>query len=282
MRRIAVVIVTYNNASMLRALLADLAKQSRQPDEIVVVDNDSIDHTSRMMVEEFASVQYLRLAENTGSAGGYYAGVHAVMATADGIWTLDDDVHLESDSLENLVAGYHELAKKFRLGAVRSINDDYKHIVPVELENVPWRGALWVGDVVRLMGPPRSDYFLYGEDLEYSLRMRSHGFCCYWVPTSRCIEVRQGKTDGRLFGKPVRIYPTAFRLYYAFRNEFNIDAAYHRIDRLARLCLYAVKVVGYVALTEGMGGYKKIMAVSTGLWHGLTGRLGKNPRYLPS
>lgn len=281
MQRIAVVIVTFNNAGMLRDLLTDLASQSRRPDEIVVIDNAGSDDTPRMMGVEFANVKYLRIAENTGSAGGYCTGIGEVMATADGIWTLDDDVRLQPDSLEALVAGYHDLAKTYRLGAVRSINESYRHSGPVELENVPWRGAFWVGEVVRLMGPPRSDYFLYGEDLEYSLRMRKLGYCCYWVPASRCIEVRKGKTDERILGKPVRIYPTAFRLYYAFRNELSIYLGYRRIDKLAKLCLFTVKVTGYVALTEGAGGLRKIQAVLTGLWHGLTGKLGKNPEYLP-
>ena len=152
--------------------------------------------------------------------------------------------------------------------------------LPVELEIVPWRGALWAGDVVRLMGPPRNDYFLYGEDLEYSLRMRKLGYCCYWVPASRCIEARKGKTDGHMLGRAVRIYPQSFRLYYAFRNEISIYLTYRRIDKFANLCLFTLKVIGYVALTERTGGLRKIRAVLEGLWHGLIGRLGKNPQYL--
>ena len=188
MKRIDIVIVTFNNAGMLRNLLLDCAAQIRKPDSIVVVDNASTDGTPRMMAEEFAYVNYIRMEENTGSAGGYCKGIRSVMAAADGIWTLDDDVRLQPDSLANLEEGYESLSKSIRLGAVRSINDNYPHgsTLPTELEIAPWRGSLWVGDVVRLIGPPRSDYFLYGEDLEYSLRMRKLGYCCYWVPASRC------------------------------------------------------------------------------------------------
>ena len=282
MQRIAVVIVTFNNASMLRNLLLDLAAQSYPVDTTVVVDNASIDDTSRMMSEEFAYVSYIRLTDNAGSAGGYCTGVKAVMAVADGIWTLDDDVRLKPDSLKNLVAGFYELSKTNRLGAVRSVNTDYPHSGPIELEIAPWRATLWAGEVVRLMGPPRNDYFLYGEDIEYSLRMRKLGFCCYWVPSSHCKEVRKGKTDKQFFGRSVRIYPTPFRLYYAFRNEMSIYITYHRIHKLARLCLFTLKVIGYVALTEPTGALIKIQAVLVGLAHGLIGRLGKNPRFLPT
>lgn len=102
MQRIAVVIVTFNNSSMLRNVLLDLAAQSYPVDTTVVVDNASIDDTPRMMSEEFTYVTYIRLTDNAGSAGGYYTGVKTVMAVADGIWTLDDDVRLKPDSLKNL------------------------------------------------------------------------------------------------------------------------------------------------------------------------------------
>ena len=281
MKNISVVIVSYNNAEMLRNLLTGLARQSRLADRIIVVDNASSDRTSEMVAEEFAHIDFIRLPENTGSSGGYNVGIAAAMAGADGIWTLDDDVELQPDSLRNLVAGYVELSKSVRIGAVRSVGARHPIDYPTELDIAPWRGTLWSGDVVRAMGAPRSDYFIYGEDLEYSLRMHKYGYVCYWIPASKCIEVRKGKTDDQFLGTTVRIYSSPFRLYYAFRNELNILLSYHRIGRLARLCLYAVKVVGYVGLTERFQGGEKITAVLVGLAHGLLGRLGKSPRFLP-
>lgn len=283
MQRIAVVIVTFNNAAMLRNLLLDCAEQSRPPDDIVVVDNASTDTTPRMMTEDFARLHYIRLAENTGSAGGYCAGIREVMATADGIWTLDDDVRqrLQPDTLENLVRGYTELEKIHRIGAVRTVGPGHPANAGGELEIAPWRGTLWAGEVVRRMGPPRSDYFIYGEDIEYSLRMRKLGYFCYWVPTSLSTEVRKEKTGRRIFGKQVRIYPTPFRLYYAFRNEISIYSEYRRIDKLVRVGLYALKVIGYLTVAERSCATPKIKAVLTGLLHGFIGRLGKNPRFLP-
>lgn len=45
MSRISVVIPSLNDAGMLRHCLAALARQTRRPDEIIVVDNDSTDDT---------------------------------------------------------------------------------------------------------------------------------------------------------------------------------------------------------------------------------------------
>jgi rhamnopyranosyl-N-acetylglucosaminyl-diphospho-decaprenol beta-1,3/1,4-galactofuranosyltransferase len=281
MQRINVVIITYNNVTMLRNLLRDLATQSRVGNAIYVVDNASVDDTSLIMAKEFVYVTYIRLSENTGSAGGYAAGIKAAMNHADGIWTFDDDVQLESDSLKNLVAGYNEISKTRPLGAVRSVGTNHPENLPTELEIAPWRGTLWNCELLRKMGPPRSDYFLYGEDLEYSLRMHKFGYVCYWVPTSKCAEIRQGKTDEQFLGVPVRIYPSAFRLYYAFRSEFNIFLEYRVIHKIAHLLLYALKVIVYTAFTERLKGRQKIDAVILGLIHGLIGQLGKNSKYLP-
>ena len=42
MKRITVIIVTYNNIVMLKELLSDLDIQTRPPQEIIVVDNASM------------------------------------------------------------------------------------------------------------------------------------------------------------------------------------------------------------------------------------------------
>lgn len=283
LERISVVIVTFNNAGMLRNLLKDLAIQSRPADEIIVVDNDSKDDTNRIMLSDFNTVTYIRLPENSGSGGGYYTGIKAAMGKSDGIWTLDDDVRLGVDSLKNLIEGYDRLVVTVkRLGAVRSVGAGYTLNYPTELEIAPWRGTLWAGGMMREIGPPRADYFLYGEDLEYSLRMRQAGYSCYWVPESRCIEARHAKTGGRMFGKQVAIYPSAFRLYYAFRNESNIYLQYRRPGKMAKLILFGLKVAIYLLISERTRGVPKIAAILAGFLHGFRGKLGKNTAHTPS
>jgi len=282
LKTITAVIVTFNNAGMLKDLLEDLAAQSRPLDEIIVVDNGSVDDTDRMMRTGFKSATYIRLPENTGSGGGFNTGNKAAMEKSDAIWTLDDDVRLETDSLKNLIEGYDRLSTAVkRLGAVRSVGAGHSTNSSTEMDVTPWRGTLWLGGLVRRIGPPRADYFLYGEDLEYSLRMRQAGYVCYWVPQSRCIEARHAKTDENMLGKKVAIYPSAFRLYYAFRSETSIFLQYRRIDKLARLILFGLKVTVFLLIRERTRGWPKIAAVLTGFMHGFRGKLGKNPAYTP-
>jgi GT2 family glycosyltransferase len=274
--RIAAVIVTYNNTSMLRNLLSDCAGQTCRLNQMIVVDNSETTATITMVSTEFTLVQLIRMPQNSGSAGGYRAGIEAALQENDFVWTLDDDVSMPPDSLERLLEGMQTLARTEKVGAVRSVGRMHPFVEPTELEIAPWRGTLWRTDVMKQVGLPRADYFLYGEDLEYSLRLRSHGYRFYWIPSSKCIEVRQGKTKGSLLGVNVGVYQSAFRFYYAFRNEISIYLEYHAYSRLCRLLAYSLKVFVYLLFFGKKDRFEKLNAVLAGLRDGMRGKLGKN------
>lgn len=283
MKRVSAVIVTFNNETMLKGLLDDLYAQSRTPDEIIVVDNASADKTMELVTGGFPGVKYLRLPENTGSAGGYHEGIKAALAQSDMIWTLDDDVRLEFDSLEMLIRGFEDLDTRFLISAVRSVGERLPGPTrPTRLALFPWRGTLIKSEAIRKHGLPLKEFFIYGEDLEYAMRFNAVGLFCYWIPSSVCAETRQeGKSDYRLFGSTVRVYASPFQLYYAFRNNVFVFLRYRDFHRLLRTLLYAVKASICILLFEGPQCFRKLLAIGKGLHHGFTGRLGKNSAYLP-
>lgn len=285
--RLSVVIVTFNNAAMLANLLVELRQQIRLPDEVIVVDNASQDDMKSLVQANYPETIYIRLAENLGSAGGYYAGIKRAAESSDFIYTLDDDVYLRPTTLLNIIDGYCRLAVELpvKIGAVRSVWKGYPGHAPAELEICPWRGTLFRTSAVREAGPPCPDFFLYGEDLEYSLRLKKNGYRFYWIPTSICQEGRRpqdGKARTFIFGKLHVRYQEPFRLYYAFRNEVFIWRKYRRTFKLVHTMVYAVKVLLMILLTEGVAGRKAATAMTTGIMDGLQGRLGKNRRYTPA
>jgi rhamnopyranosyl-N-acetylglucosaminyl-diphospho-decaprenol beta-1,3/1,4-galactofuranosyltransferase len=281
-KRVTAVIVTYNNALMLRELLRDLQSQTRKADEIVVIDNASSDGTDRLMKKDFPPVRYIRLPENTGSAGGYHEGIKAALEGSDLIWTLDDDVRLQPDSLEELVRGLEELDSKFPVGSVRSVGKRCNKTPPSRLVLFPWRGTLLKTEVVRKIGLPLKELFIYGEDLEFAMRFNAHGFYCYWIPSSVCTEVRlEGKDDFRLLGRTIRVYSLPFQLYYAFRNNLYLFLLYRNYHRALRTALYGIKATAFIGFLDKNRRRARILAIWKGLLHGLTGRLGKNKAYIP-
>ena len=116
--KIGVLIVTFNNAEMLRSVIGAVVSQTRRPDEIVVIDNASPDNT-REVVKEFQDVRYIRLDENTGSAGGFHEGIKTAVENNDFVMILDDDIGLESNAIEIMERYLKTLSKEYKLGAVR-------------------------------------------------------------------------------------------------------------------------------------------------------------------
>ena len=271
---------------MLENLLQDIHLQSRIPDKVVLIDNASQDQTESMVKLHYPDVQYVKLPENMGSAGGYYEGIKRAAESSDFIYTLDDDVCLKPDTLFEIVKGFQLLEKSLpsRIGAVRSVGKSHPAAVPTKLDICPWRGTLFKTSIVRDVGPPSPDYFLYGEDLEYSLRLKNKGYSFYWIPASICQERHRdqdGKTHQNVLGRKSVRYQDPFRLYYAFRNEIFIYLKYRSILKLPRTFLYAVKVVLMILVEEGWFGRSAIRAIVNGLIDGFVGRLGKNMNYLP-
>ncbi len=276
MKRIAAVIVTYNNAAMLEKLLNMIAQQRRRPDVCIVVDNASGDDTSSVAAR-FPEVEYVRMDRNTGSAGGYAEGLRLALARGcDLVWTLDDDVSLFPDSLEALIhtlAGFPEAEK---VCAVRSVGKTHPWPSPTPLPVFPWRGTLITSEAIRRAGPPDSRFFLYGEDLEYSLRLASLGYRFFWAPASRCIEDRlKGKTDFFVFGRRARVYAEPLRHYYAFRNEIYIYLRYRRTVKVLEVLAYALKIYLFFLLLHPGSAVKITKAVFIGILDGVRGRLGE-------
>jgi GT2 family glycosyltransferase len=67
---VSLIILTCNRKDSVSALLSDIRRQARQPDEIIVVDNNSSDGTSAYLAMSFpAEVHAVKLEKNMGAAG---------------------------------------------------------------------------------------------------------------------------------------------------------------------------------------------------------------------
>lgn len=98
---ISVVIITLNRAEWLKDALTSLTRQSRQPDEVVVVDNGSKDRT-REVVLGFSDRLNIKYVYETvrGIPRARNAGIRN--ATGDIIASIDDDCVADDDWLKNI------------------------------------------------------------------------------------------------------------------------------------------------------------------------------------
>jgi rhamnopyranosyl-N-acetylglucosaminyl-diphospho-decaprenol beta-1,3/1,4-galactofuranosyltransferase len=198
--RVVAVVVTWNRRLLLARLLRAVAAGTRRPDAVLVVDNASTDGSAEMVgsLDLPVPVRVLTLPTNTGGAGGFHAGLREVVAgAADLAWLMDDDGVPEPDCLEVLLRESGRL--DFWGPAVVAEDDPGRLCFPIRLPGtarvlhrtadaeratvdgvlpdvvIPFNGVLVSADLVRRIGLPRQEFFIWGDDVEYLWRARAAG-----------------------------------------------------------------------------------------------------------
>jgi GT2 family glycosyltransferase len=249
------VIYTYNRKELLAQCLASVQSQTMSPERIIVIDNGCSDGTQDYLAERGMladrRIEYVRLEKNTGAAGGLRAGIsHAFRRGCAWAWVMDDDVICEPGTLQGLKDAFEANFRDMReVGFLvsRLIGGDGR------ANNVPqiddrrdehdvcndWTEFLARGLVkVRIatltsvllprttlleFGTPRSDFFIWGEDTDYTLRItdRRPG---YLVGGSRALHLRDvpGELDILNETDPRRLR----NFYYLYRNTTYLRRTY--------------------------------------------------------
>lgn len=101
-KRIAVVILNWNGAAMMRRFLPNVLEGSGGEAEVIVADNGSTDDSCAVVEREFPEVRLLRLPENYGFAEGYNRALAEV--DAEVYVLLNSDVEVERGWLVPLLA----------------------------------------------------------------------------------------------------------------------------------------------------------------------------------
>ena len=192
---VQVVIVAYQRRELLRESLTAIGAQTRPVEVIHVVDNASTDGTAAMVREHFPHVVLHELAGNTGGAGGFAAGLaYALDDGADLVWLMDDDTVPRPDALAALLDTRDRYPGPVpALVASRVLwtdGRDHPMNTPREKPRVSAaeRGAAAVvggvairsasfvsvlvdAPVVRRVGLPEADFFLWNDDFEFTTRL---------------------------------------------------------------------------------------------------------------
>lgn len=115
---VALLILTWNAAAATLACLKTVARQTRAPDHILVVDNASQDTTVEQVHSQFPDIQVLRNAQNLGFASGMNVGITTLQKLAappDIVVLLNQDTQVTPEWLQAISAPFAEDAQ---IGAV--------------------------------------------------------------------------------------------------------------------------------------------------------------------
>ena len=253
MPSIAAVIVTYNRAELIIACLSAVFSQTRPPDRVILVNNASTDNTLDLLKNkgflQKRKLEVITLTSNTGGAGGFHAGIkQACVEEFDYVWAMDDDVIPKPDALEELLRAHSTIREErvflssvaFDENEALTVNVPTVNTTPVNGIYPNWAKLLDKGiveinvstfvsifiptSVIRDVGLPIKELFIWGDDTEYTLRMSKNGVKGYYVGPSRVLHLRPGiqGLDIRREENNERI-----RLYeFFYRNTLYLSKSY--------------------------------------------------------
>lgn len=225
---VAICIVGFRNTDDIVGCVAALGRQTHADFEVVICENGgppAYDRLRACLPERLPGGQALRVELAPGNLG-YAGGINVCMRLspdADAWWVLNPDTLPDPDALAELVAalrsGAHDLvggviydetgtvgsyggrwrkwlARAESIGLGRKLSDPVDDgAVNRSLGYISGCSMLVGRSFVDRTGPMREDYFLYCEEVEWSLRGLQRGMRLGFAPAARVLH-RQGTTTG--------------------------------------------------------------------------------------
>lgn len=214
------VVVTYNRKKLLIECIDSILAQTIKCNKVIIIDNASTDNTKEELekcnILKNKSVEYFRLKENIGGAGGFYTGIkESLKFNPDWVWIMDDDTIPTNDCLEDLVNALEKIKEKnisFLASNICGIDNCMMNVPIVNTEvkdgKYPdWSKYLKYGIVkikeatfvsllinagaIKKCGLPVKDYFIWGDDTEYTLRLNKYYGSSFLIGKSEAIHKRK-------------------------------------------------------------------------------------------
>ena len=303
--KICAIVVTYNRKELLDKCLNALLNQSTKVDNIVVIDNASTDGTQDLLEQKYQGlVTNHKMETNTGGAGGFYEGIKtALSGEYDWVWAMDDDTIPHDNCLEMLMKAKEKIIRfdrnpAFFASAIYGENNECMNVPLIDecieengypawyrflgesiitIKCATFVSVLFNRHAIEKCGLPYRDFFIWGDDSEYTFRMQKYYGRGYFVGNSIAIHLRKNATSLAKGAKdetdPVKIK----RLRYYYRNMSMIGHCYYKSRKQTtndiKLLLSGVKNL------TSKNGLLRFSTIVSGLFESITGR-NKLRRYI--
>jgi GT2 family glycosyltransferase len=240
--RIAVVILNWNSAADTLECVASLHASCDTHLSVIIVDNGSTDSSWEELQQVSAmGVTLIQSGANLGYAGGNNIGIRAALDRhADFVWILNNDTVIHPVCARELLETAEQYPKAgifvpkifykdrprtiwYAGGAYDSLRaqnihwgigaqDDGRFDDPCEVAFASGCSLFVRHEVFERIGLLDDRYFLYWEDVEFSLRALRAGYRIRFVPTARVWHQEQA-SSGRFYGHSPNFH------YYTVRNR---------------------------------------------------------------
>ena len=239
----SIITVNYNGFADTVQLIESIQTHLEIPYELIVVDNGSMADEADMLKHQFPNIKVIRSNKNLGFAGGNNLGIKD--ARADFFLFINNDTYVKDDSLTHLVermkkepilggispkilfadqekliqyAGYTSLSpvtlRNRLIGFKEQDSGQYDH--PISTPYLHGAAMLIRREAIEKVGGIPEIYFLYYEELDWSVQLRRAGYRLEYNP-SAVVYHKESSSVGQ--ESPLKaFYMTRNRLLFAKRN----------------------------------------------------------------
>ncbi len=255
----AVVIVTYNRLELLKECVQNAIGQTYKFNNIIIVDNNSSDGTREYLAnvaQDNENIHVYTLDKNIGGAGGFSYGLEQVTSDDDYVLLIDDDAIINPDYIEQINNHVEDGILAYSGSVYRNNKIDTLHRRRIKSEvfmsdeNVPldeynnesfiydvssFCGLVVNVDLVKKIGLPRKEFFIWYDDSEYSMRIKKY-------------TVMKNVNAAIIDHKVLDTVSTglSWKTYYGFRNYNEIGRVYSKHPSLFMLNRYKYHIEGLV------------------------------------
>ena len=313
---VSILTVTYGNREKYVKRLVEAAQVLPNVKRIIIVWNGN-----RPLEQDFFMknlIHNVYMDTNTGSATAYSKGIETFLTkyqSLDYLWMLDDDNLPKTHSLESLLEDYRtddgsSVYNAFRIDRTELKQRGYQRYEPnsffefsiaskirnkffdlkkaktkdkrfITCETVPYGGLLLPVGLVRTIGLPKKEMYLYSDDNEYTYRLTKQGLIIKTDTEAHIVDMEESwyrKTSKPMF-ETVFHTDKLFNAVYTIRNRVFFEKnniMHQKFGYLSNIIIYLIYVAVFY-MPKNKSGIKRFKMIVRLISMGWRGELGVIP-----
>lgn len=231
---VSIVVVTHNRKTLLKECIIAILTQEYQNFTIHIIDNNSNDGTFEYIHDIMNDkISYYNTRDNIGGAGGFNVGIIKAMEdNPDLVLLMDDDCIVKKNTITKFINFANAINYDFGFlsskvlwsdGSMCNMNIQKKTIFKSlknynnnqKIKVASFVSFLIRADVIKDVGLPIKDFFIWGDDIEYSTRI-SKKYSSYFVADSVVTHKSKANIGSNIVKDDI---VNMWRYEYAYRNE---------------------------------------------------------------
>lgn len=235
-----------------------------------------------------------------GGAGGFHEGIkYAFEHGFDYIWLMDDDGVPAADCLDKLlpfatennylgplvldIKQSNNFCFPMRLPSTLKRLDTLADLNTLEIKEkidgivIPFNGILLSSKVVEKVGFPLKEYFIWGDDMEYTARMKKYGVDIASIVDAYFYHPKDESLGTPMFFNKLHFNdtPSKLKLYCMCRNAISNHKKY---SSYLHVSAFILKTLWFYLFTKPS--FSKLSIAARGVFHGIMGDFSHHKDYL--